>query len=390
MGEIVLRTNSFMSGLRALIGMFLVSGTWVGLSATPIPPPLLCVDDIDCVETAEPPEAPAPGQGYTLTTATTGLPFAFSTPILPNITSEATVTPSTIVANKVNGRRIFLSPGIYGDQNFNTTDLEIVIGPGVEISTITFGSSARRLHFRADPIRSGLIRTISTGGSSNNSLTDLFFDGILADDTGSPSQNQFHGTRVAVINSSLTADSYAMGNFHVVTDFLVANSYIYTYGSTQSNMRSHSALRYVVVDSRLRKGGIGHATLRVHGDDGVSTRPAHNIYIARNQLDGARVQIRGSGTSGPEDGVSFANASAGIDTAWFENNTLYQPGHNNASLYAGTPTHDSDRPKMLYLLNNVLYSDRATWLSPSQPREDWVLQNNEHYPYQPPPGWSFR
>ncbi len=390
LGEIVLRINSFMRGLRTLIGMFLVFGTWVGLSATPIPPPLLCVDDIDCVETAEPPEAPAPGQGYTLANATAGLPFALNTPVLPNISNEVTVTPSTIGANKVNGRRIILQPGNYGNQMFGSQDQEIVLQPGVEIGTITFNNTARRLHFRATPVRSGRIRAISTGGSANNSLTDLFFDGINVDDTGSPGvQFQFHGTRVAVINSSITADSYAMGNFHTVTDFLVANSYIYTYGSTQANMRSHSALRYVVVDSRLRKSGGGHHALRVHGDDSASIRPAHNIFIARNQIDGARVAIRGTGSQGGEDG-GLSGSSSGIDTVWFENNVLYHPGPNNASLFTGNNEHDSDRPQMFYLRNNVLYSNQATWLSPGQPRSNWVLQNNAHNPYQPPPDWSFR
>ena len=129
----VLRTKSFMRVLRAVIGTFLVAGTWVGLSATPIPPPLLCVDDIDCIETAGSPEAPAPGQGYTLANATAGLPFTLNTPVLPSISNEVTVTPSTIGANKVNGRRIILQPGNYGNQMFGSQDQEIVLQAGVEI-----------------------------------------------------------------------------------------------------------------------------------------------------------------------------------------------------------------------------------------------------------------
>ena len=384
----MLQTNPFKRVLRAVVGTFLVAVSWVGLWATPIPPPVLCVDGIDCVETAEPPEPPGLGQGYTLANATAGLPFALNTPVLPSISNEVTVTPSTIAANKVNGRRIILQPGNYGNQTFGSQDQEIVLQPGVEIGTLTFDNTARRLHFRANPARSGRIRTISTGGSANNALTDLLFDGIFADDTGSPGQNQFHGTRVAVINSSLTAETTAHASFHLATDLLVANSYIHTYGIVHG-LRSHSALRYVVVDSRLRKSGSGHHALRVHGDDSTSTRPAHNIFIARNQIDGARVAIRGTGTQGAEDG-GLSGSSAGIDTVWFENNTLYQPGENNSSLYAGNNEHDSDRPQMLYLRNNVLYSDRATWLSPGQPRSNWVLQNNAHNAYQPPPDWSFR
>jgi hypothetical protein len=376
---------------RAVISLVLLAGFWVGLSATPLPPPLFCVDDETCVEspTSVPPP-PSTGDGYTLADATAGLPFTLNLPIPPAITSEVTVTPATIASNKVNGRRLILQPGNYGNQVFGTQDQEIVIQPGVEIGTLSLDNTARRLHFRGSPARAGRISTIMTGGSWNNPISDLLFDGITANDTGSPSTNNIHGTRVAVINSSLMAENYAMGNFHLVNDFLLANSYVHTYGSTQANMRSHSALRYVVVDSRLRKSGSGHHALRVHGDDSTSTRPAHNIYIARNQIDGGRVTIRGTGTSGGENGQE-AGSSAGINTVWFLDNVIYQPGDANASLYTGSNIHDSDRPQMMYVQNNMLYSDRATWFSPGQPRSNWAVQNNQHSPYQPPPeNWDFR
>jgi len=394
----VMRIKSFVRQWRrflghAVISLVLAAGFWAGLSAAPNPPPLLCVDDVDCVESPEttpPPQPPpAPGNGYSLADATAGLPFSVSTPVLPSITNEVTVTPSTIAANKVNGRRLILQPGNYGNQSFGTQDQEIVIQSGVEIGTLRLDNTARRLHFRGLPARAGRIRTVDTGGSWNNSISDLFFDGITTDDTGSPSQNQFHGTRVAVINSSITASAYAMGNFHEVTDFVAANNYIHTYGTTQANMRTHSALRYVVVDNRLRKSGSAHHALRVHGGS-EGARPADYIYIARNQIDGARVAVRGTGSLGAEDGGT-SGASSGIGTVWFENNTIYQPGGNNASFYTGNNTHDSDRPQMVYLRNNVLYSDRATWFSPGQPRSSYVVQNNAHNPYQPPPAnWDFR
>lgn len=388
-----MRIKSLVRRWSAGTVLLLISGMWVGLSAAPLPPPLLCVDDDDCVETPEvTPDAPTPppsGDGYTLADATAGLPFTVNTPVAPTITSEATVTPATIQANKVNGRRLILQPGNYGNQSFGTLDQEIVIQPGVEIGTLSIDRTARRLHFRGEPARAGRIRTLNTGGSWNNGMSDLLFDGINVDDTGSPSQNQVHGIRVAVINSSVTASAYAMGNFHEVTDFILANSHVHTYGTTQANMRSHSALRYVVVDSRLQKSGSGHHALRVHGGE-PGARPADQIYIARNQFDGSRVAMRSNGNEAENAGTSAA--SAGIQTAWFVDNVIYQPGINNASLYAGNVSHDSDRPVNFTVRDNVLYSDRATWFSPGQPRSNWDVANNAHLPYAgvPTDSWDFR
>ena len=384
-----MRLKCILHLVRAWAGTLFLVFLSSSVMASPLPPPLLCVDDTDCVETGVEAEPPPPGGTYTLANATAGLPFAINTPILPTITSEVMVTPATIAANKVNGRRIILQAGNYGNQQFGTQDQEIVIQPGVEIGTLSFGNTARRLHFRGSPVRAGRIRTVHTGGSFNNDIADLFFDGITADDTGSPSQNQWHGNRIAVINSSITADIYAGGNFHNVTDFIWANSLIHTYGATQANVRSHGALRYVIVDCRFRKsGGLNHA-LRVHADN-VGGRVADNIYIARNQIDGARVAIRGDGQA--NEGAGPAAARAGIGTVWFEDNTLYNPGPTgNASFFTGFTTPDSERPQMLHLINNVLYTDMGTWHVPGTPRVNWVIEPdpNTHLPYEPPPSWSF-
>ena len=385
-----MRLKFILHLVRAWAGTLFLVFLSSSVMASPLPPPLLCVDDTDCVETGVEAEPPPPGGTYTLANATAGLPFAINTPILPTITSEVMVTPATIAANKVNGRRIILQAGNYGNQQFGTQDQEIVIQPGVEIGTLSFGNTARRLHFRGSPVRAGRIRTVHTGGSFNNDIADLFFDGITADDTGSPSQNQWHGNRIAVINSSITADIYAGGNFHNVTDFIWANSLIHTYGATQANVRSHGALRYVIVDSRLRKTNGGNHALRVHAGS-PGNRVTDNIYIARNQIDGARVAVRGDG-SGQEGNPVGISATAGINNVWFENNTLYNPSGQGGifSFFTGFAEIETDRAQMMYLRNNTLYTDMQTWFSPNEPRANWVILNNTHYPYQAPPSWSFR
>ncbi|NND54611.1 MAG: hypothetical protein HKN56_06535, partial [Gammaproteobacteria bacterium] len=364
-----MRIKSLLRQWRTLVGLLLVSSIWAAASAAPNPPPLLCVDDdadLECVETPEtsqPPPAPQPppstGGDYDLSDALAGVPFTVNTPVLPNISEEVTVTPSTIAANKVNGRRLILQPGNYGNQSFGTQDQEIVIQPGVEIGTLSIDRTARRLHFRATPVRSGRIRTITTGGSNNNGITDLFFEGLYVNDNGSPSANNFHGARIAIINSHIIASEYAVGGFHGVTDFILANSHAHTDsngGGNESNMRSHSPVRYVVVDSRLQKSGLSKKhTLRIHAGP-PGDRPADDIYIARNQLDGSRVAIRGTGTCGAENGQPDACETAGLGTVWFDNNVIYQPGFNNASLYTGSPAHDTDRPQMMYVRNNSLYT----------------------------------
>lgn len=329
---------------------------------------------------------------------TNDLPFTINAPAAPSIfNGTVNVTPATIAANKVNGRRLILEPGDYGNQLFSTQDQEIILQDGALIDVLTTNNTTRRLLIRGEAPRVGRIKTFSTGGSANRA-TDVIVDGVTIDDAFDPnsiSANQWHGDRFAVVNSFIRQFNYAFGAFHNPTDFFIANCHIHTYNADgftngqngESNFRTHHALRMVIWDNRIQRSVGTKHTLRIHSTD-TSQRETDLIYVARNQLDGARVAIRGDGNG--IESAGGAGPNAGIGTVWFEENRIYQPGPRNASLYCGDTTPDNDRPTMMYVRDNQLYTNQATYFSPSTPRATWVVENNSTAAYQDPPVWNFK
>ena len=82
------------------------------------------------------------------------VPFAYSWPTEPTITSERTVTPATI-GNESNlttsGRRLILQAGTYGAFTVSGNDREIVFESGVTTGTISIAGV--RMVFRGSPER---------------------------------------------------------------------------------------------------------------------------------------------------------------------------------------------------------------------------------------------
>lgn len=371
------------NSLLRLSAILLLACAWVNVSAEPEAPPVFCVDD-DCVNT---PDDPGPGGNYTLASIGS-VPFAYSTPALPRITSEATVTPSTIAANKVNGRRIVLQAGSYGEQTFNTQDQEIVFTPGANISLLNVGSAARRLRFTANPIRSGSIGYIMASGAQ-----DLTFDGITQSHVslgGSyPIQrNDFVVQRLAILNSSFLARDFVFLSYsepnNRLTDVVIANNNMVDggtslggSGSGQAALRAVGAARFVFVDNRLvGNASDGYQNFRIHAQPNLK---AEYFYIARNQFEGSGHSFQRSAESGSPTSAQV------IENVYYVNNLQYcnfQPPINVQGTSGYWPTS-------LTVTGNTLYSSAGGY--PSNPSGySWVVASNSTSGYQAPRSWSFK
>jgi hypothetical protein len=353
----------FLRVWKQLIAASILLPVGATLMATPEPPPVLCIDDSGCVETSD---------RYSLQEAIVGVPFPIELPMAPTITSEATVTPETIGANKVNGRRLILTAGDYGSQSFSTQDQEIIITSGVVIRNLSTGSNARRLLFRADPIRTGQI-----GGFDVSYSQDIVLDGINVEHIPGGTRNNFvSGERFALINSYVRQWSYVIfgsGPIHSV----IANNVLWGFGEmgdeAQSATRFHDAQQLVYVDNRVLKTGSTHHVFRTHGSD-PGGPIANNNYIARNQFEFNPMMVRADGGAG----------ETGMGSVWFEDNDWY------FSLGWAQPMQMEayDAPEFLSLRNNRLYSASGSW--PPQYRANWIYENNQRFPYRDPPAWNFR
>lgn len=379
-------------GVCASLLLILLAGVWGSLSATPAPPPLLCVDEVDCVEIAPIPGGnDGSGSGGSYTLASIGsVPFAYSTPVPPTITSEATVTPATIESNKVNGRRLILTEGNYGNQTFNTRDQEIVFREGVVIGFLTVGSSAARLRFRGEPARAGVTGYISVG-SSSAAAQDIVFDGInqvhIQEGGQWPRQeNSFNAQRLAVINSRLQAYGFVAlsysGANNRLTDAIFANNNMVDAGTDlpgtgfgQAAVRIQGAARVVFVDNRLSANtNDAFHNFRIHAQPGWH---AEQFYIARNQFEGTGHSFQRSG-----DGSSQVME---IRDVWFEDNVQYTT--RLSPINVGNDS--SSYPTSLTVRNNRLYSTVGGW--PSVPSGySWQFSGNTVSGYQNPPAWQFR
>jgi len=378
---------------RLLAGLFLVvlSGS---APATPQPPPILCIDGSDCVETAvtNPDPDGNPDGGYTLASIGS-VPFAYNTPIPPNISSEVTVTPATIEANKVNGRRIVLSPGNYGNQDFSTQDQEIVFQEGVAFGFLTVRPSAARLVFRGSSPRVGSVGYIEVGNNRAGAATDIVFDGInqihIQEPGDWPRQsNSFVAKRIAVINSSFLAYKYLAVSFSSpgarLEDAIFANNNMVDEGtslpgsgSAGPSTRFSGSIRLIFVDNRVvGYRPDGYHNFRIHAQPDLD---AEDFYIARNQFEGTGHYFIRKGESGAGN-MELLNIHY-VDNEQY--NTMHQP----INVHAGSSPFE--HPTTFTLTGNNLYQSGQAW--PTQPAGfTWTISGNTVNASATPPVWQFR
>lgn len=375
-----MRIQQSLKPLYGFLGVLLFTGMVGAVSAAPQPPPLLCVDDTDCVETAAVEEGD--GQDGLYTFASIGnVPFAYSTPVPPNITSEVTVTPATFSANMVSGRRLILSPGNYGHQTIGTQDQEFVLQSGAELGRLAFTSSAARLKFTSSSLRAGRISYIDM---QSRSTSDILFDGLTQYHIGGGNTRNFlYGSRIAIMNSDLTTSAMVLYS-NEGSDLVLANNrmlqaypgYFGESGASDASVRLHGVQRLLFVDNFLTNLPIDapndRHTFRIHGSSGSSM--ADNLYIANNLF------------VGPGTGVVTSSHETDIGRVWWENNVHHvSPGLMLMIVENSTLRHAN----VMVIRDNEAYGSAGNTDWPSA-RANWVVENNISGPSQTPPVWTFK
>jgi hypothetical protein len=326
--------------------------------------------------------ASPPGGEYTLANALAGVPFTVDTPIAPTITSEATVSNSSeLSANLVNGRRVTLQAGSYGNQTFNTTDQEFVFLPGADVGFVSIGANARRLIFRGSPARAGVMRYISTPFAGGP--TDILFDGVTLDhaDREWERSHLFQMQRLAIINSHVRALDQPLATFPSaysgrLTDAIFGNNHFECIGTNASAVRFQIPLRLVFADNRVQNTvpGQSYHTFRIHGNQGQLDIVVDDCYVVRNQFEGPGHMIQRP---------IMAGLHTRIVNVWYENNanygTLYQPINIGADADAYV--------EVFRIRNNALYQGGQSW--PGQVLPAWTVSGNTAQTYQTPPIWEY-
>lgn len=226
------------------------------------------------------------------------VPFAWSWPTPPSITNgEAVVTPATLAANNVNGRRLTLSPGSYGNVS-PADDQEWILQAGALIDDFDFGGS-HRLKVRGETPRVGRIGSIrGAAEGAGAGTTDILFDGIYQTNgswTTGPgfASNAPAGHRVAIVNSSLNTASYTLFlGGTVANDFnniIIAGNYIRndnsipisTTVSPQHAVRFMSVNTFIFAGNYIEKYDDG-LIWRVHTNSVNPTVDTFNGFIGGN------------------------------------------------------------------------------------------------------------
>lgn len=339
-------------------------------------------------------DSPPPGGEYTLANALAGVPFAVSTPIPPTITSETTVTPATLSANLVNGRRVTLQAGTYSGFTINTTDQEFILQSGVTVTgNVVIGGSARRIIIRGNPLRAHTIRALLTGDDASG-RSDIFINGINAINNaanGNADVLYMEADRFACINSNF--EVYSINNTAFLysgqiprSNLIWGNNRVIT-SQNSFAWRTQRYSRMVMVDSLLKKTGSGHNTWRYH-------RVAQYCYSARNQIEGARIRINPDDTEGLPNGEQ-------IRDVWYHDNDQYltidsSGGGQNLYIEVNVPADVLD----FRITNNRFYG--AYGPANMVGAGGGVFHNPANYPtwtasgnsFQPLPGtiptWSFK
>lgn len=346
--------------------VLLLAPASMGYAAVPSPP-VLCLEESGC-----------PDSTGTYTLSSIGeVPFQYETPIPPRISSEATVTPATLAANKVDGRRLFLESGSYGSQNFSNSDMEIVCVGVCNFSSLSFSSGAQRIIFSVSNKRSGEIQRF-TLPEWEAGVSDILIDGMNMENGNA--RVFLGGDRVAILNSRLDAGSgsFAASTFNgSYEDIIIANTEVIAPGSSDAVVRLQGVSRLIFVDNRVKSSG-GYNTFRIHADGG----DVRNALVARNQFEGTRLGI--------VDQCCGSAHSRLIHNVWFENNDFYVTASNVAAINTSFDSFIQSNGNIGYLSlkDNRAYGPVSVWISGSLPGYD--IESNSIGGWRSPPAWSFR
>lgn len=312
------------------------------------------------------------------------IPFAFTYPADPVITSSATVTPATFAANNVNGREITLTAGNYGNVTVSGSDRDLILQSGAVIDTLTVASgSGVRLRVRAETPRTGQISDLELSEGQGSSH-------VLLDGLNVTNANRVYGgaSPLAIINSTIHADtSFGFSSWNNPHAFmLIANTDIQAPGTGDAVVRIQTPSNLVWVGNRTAGGpSAAYHTFRVHAD-GAAGGTVENVFVAGCQFEGSRLGII--------DRCCGSSAGSGllIENVWFEDNDFYMTGANSAFISTyDSPGINSVAPIGYFSLQrNNGYGSAGAWLdgSPWTGRGYDIGGNNTISAYQSPPAWS--
>lgn len=334
------------------------------------------------------------GSGYDLSGY--NIPFNYAWPAEPNITTNATVSPATLAQNNVNGMRLTLTPGSYGNVR-PRNDQEWILQAGAEIDVFDFAGS-QRLKVRGENPRDGRIGTIGTD-NQNTTTADIMFDGVYqSNGPWTPNYyytNFLHGSRIAIVNSSLNAAGYGLfAGTNVengINNIIFAGNYLRSDNSinTQTSVIALSLFRFlavntfVVVGNYMEKTGPGLG-FRIHGNDYSASQDldSYDGYVGDNHI------VVPPGTSSfaamfvaPSGGSSVASAVRDIT---IEDNKIYNP--SNALFRTDSTPPQTPEAQNIIFRNNEGYGSQNLPTSTPSGGLNWTISGNTFQGYQTAPG----
>lgn len=207
------------------------------------------------------------------------IPFAYSWPTAPTITSTHFVNNSSELAlANVNGARITLNAGDYGDVS-PANDQEWILTANATINAFNYTGSSR-VKIRGENPRDGRIGYIvGPPEFSGQTAYDILFDGIYQSSgswtvSAGQASNAPVGRRIAIVNSDLNTASYCLFMpFHPADDYgdiIIAGNHINSddrattwVGDHQHLCRFMSTHDYIMVGNYMEKNTQGQL-IRLH------------------------------------------------------------------------------------------------------------------------------
>lgn len=239
------------------------------------------------------------------------IPFSYDQPTDPLIADEVLVTPATLAANIVSGRRAILQPGVYSP-TWAVEDFEFVCQPGASFSGMHFdGGSIRGFGASGGS-------TITTAPTFSSGTLDLMLDNFRCSQTG-PTDSLIPNNidRVCFRHWTLTADENwgVIGGDGSSNLLWLACDLEYTgANSSRSPLRIVAVPGLVIFKTRFASTQAG---VRLHNNDGGAMS---NLAFEQNHLEcGLFIDPSNSGPGGDGSGLV-------LGPSWVRDNNSYRPG----------------------------------------------------------------
>lgn len=376
-------------GLPFIIAFVMIFMPWsASLRAAQPSAPMLCADDSSCLG--------APSESYDLYSSDQPnrgpIPFSVNWPDPPTVSAgEVSVYSYDELRQAIRtpNQKINVFGDCRGSLGSPANDLWIELQPGAQIGQnggvgLDAGSGGvQRLRISCAETRNCVFH----GGLVLSSYTsDVLINGVQFSETSTSStaRNNFYDVqRVAVLNTHLTGNNYALGMWRGNaglgnSDIILANVRVVARNVPAGGngaIRIQHADRLIIVDSLgdTATNSTGYETLRIEEN-------SRNVWVRNFRGVGGGLRIS------PD--VAGGNASYQIHNVWVHDADFF---HNS---YLGVNfNNQSDRVFNLTMSDVVFHTDASG--SPGAPavsssRSDWSITRVVYDSYSVPPLWTFR